>query len=116
MKEVYGRARQLGKEGEFGECKRVGSRVQGENECGSKEIRKARFSRGKGLKKGGSCQRNIQQECCIDGMIRKFENEYLRRLERNQQKQKGKDKMMWGDEPTSSSRSRNLEREVMSNM
>jgi len=39
----------LGKEGEFGEYKRVSSRVQEENECGSKETRKARFSRGKGL-------------------------------------------------------------------
>ena len=40
---------------------------------------------------------------------RKFENEYLRKLERNRQKWKGKDKTIWGDEPTSFFRSRNLE-------
>ena len=40
---------------------------------------------------------------------RKFENEYLRKLERNWQKWKGKDETIWGDEPTSSFRSRNLE-------
>ena len=40
---------------------------------------------------------------------RRFENEYLRKLERNQQNQKRRDKTIWGEEPTSSSRSKNLE-------
>jgi len=40
---------------------------------------------------------------------RRFENEYSRKLERNWQNWKGKDKTMWGEEPTSFSRSRNLE-------
>ena len=46
---------------------------------------------------------------------RKFENKYLKRLERNWEKQKGKDKIIWGDK-TSSSRSRNFEERVMSNL
>ena len=40
---------------------------------------------------------------------RKFKNKYLRKLERNQQSQKEKDKTIWENKPTSSSGSRNLE-------
>ena len=47
---------------------------------------------------------------------RKFENKYLKKLERNQRRWKGKDKMGKKDNPTSSSRSRNLEGRVMSDM
>ena len=43
---------------------------------------------------------------------RKFENKYLKRLERNWKKQKGKDKMIWGDK-ISSSWSRNLKERVL---
>ena len=39
----------MGKEGEFKKYKRISSRVQRENECRSKEIRKARSSREKEL-------------------------------------------------------------------
>ena len=45
----------------------------------------------------------------------KFENEYLKRLERNWEKWKGKEKMIQKDK-TSSFRSRNLERRVMSDL
>ena len=44
----------------------------------------------------------------------KFENEYLRKLERNWAKWKGKNKTVWGG--ISSSGSRNLEGEVMSEL
>ena len=47
---------------------------------------------------------------------RKFENEYLKKLERNQKKWKREDKTRKRDEPISSSRSRNLEGEVISDM
>ena len=46
----------------------------------------------------------------------KFENKYLRKLERNWQNWKEKEKMTWGDEPTSSSRSRNFEGGIMLDM
>ena len=45
----------------------------------------------------------------------KFKNKYLKRLERNWEKWKGKYKTIWGDK-TSSSRSRNLEDRVMLNL
>ena len=35
---------------------------------------------------------------------RKFEDEYLRKLERNWEKQKGKDKTIWGEKTSFSSR------------
>ena len=44
----------------------------------------------------------------------KFKNEYLRKLERNWQKWKGK--KTWEDELTSFSRSRNFEERIMSNL
>ena len=44
----------------------------------------------------------------------KFEDEYLRKLERNWKNQKGKDRTVgWKGKPISSSRSRNLEEGVM---
>ena len=43
---------------------------------------------------------------------RKFENKYLKRLERNRKKQKGKDKIIQGDK-ISSSGSRNLKERVL---
>ena len=46
----------------------------------------------------------------------KFEGEYLRKLERNWWKWKRKDKIKEGDESTSSSRSRNLEERIMSDL
>ena len=47
---------------------------------------------------------------------RKFENKYLRKLERNQQNWKGKDKIVGESELTSFSRRRNLEEGVMSEL
>ena len=46
----------------------------------------------------------------------KFENEYLKKLERSWKRWKGEDKTRREDEPTSSSRSRNLEGGIMSDM
>ena len=54
---------------EFGECKWVNSRVQEENKCGSKEIRKVIFGRKKRTLGGRSCQRNICQKYCINEII-----------------------------------------------
>ena len=53
MEEIYSRARQLGKGGEFKKYKRISSKVQGENECRSKEVKKARSSREKELQERG---------------------------------------------------------------
>ena len=47
---------------------------------------------------------------------RRFEDKYLRKLERNWRKQKGKDKMTEKDELTSSSGSRNLEERIISDI
>ena len=47
---------------------------------------------------------------------RKFENEYLKKLERNQNRWKGKDKIIQKDEAKSSFRSKNLEEGIMSDM
>ena len=46
---------------------------------------------------------------------RKFENEYLERLERNWNRWKGRDKKIW-DEEKGSFRSRNLEKKVISEL
>ena len=45
----------------------------------------------------------------------KFKNEYLKRLKRNQEKWKEKDKIIWGDK-ISSFGSRNLKEKIMSNL
>ena len=47
---------------------------------------------------------------------RKFENKYLKKLERNWKRWKREDKTKKKEEPISSSRSRNLEGGVMSDM
>ena len=47
---------------------------------------------------------------------RKFKNEYLKKLERNQRRWKRKDKTGKKDQPISSSKSRNLEGGVMSDI
>ena len=47
---------------------------------------------------------------------KRFEDEYLRKLEKNWRKWKGKDKTTEKYEPTSSSRSRNLEGGAMSDI
>ena len=46
----------------------------------------------------------------------KFKTKYLRKLEKNWQKQKEKDKTIWENELTSSSGSRNLEGRVISEL
>jgi len=46
---------------------------------------------------------------------RRSKNKYLKKLERNWERWKGKNKTIWGDK-TSSSGSRNLEREVISDL
>jgi len=47
----------------------------------------------------------------------KFKDEYLRKLERNWRNWKGKDRMVgWKDKPTSSSKSKNLEGRIMSEL
>ena len=46
----------------------------------------------------------------------KFENEYLKKLERNWKKWKGEDKTRKGDKPTNSSKRRNLEGGIILNI
>ena len=46
----------------------------------------------------------------------KFEKKYLKKLEKNWNRWKGKDRMRQGDEAKSSSRSRNLKERVMLDM
>ena len=88
MEEVYGRTQQLGEGGRFRKYKRGSSRVQEKDKCRSKKldmVEEKNFRRRELLGKYITKMLYEQND-------RNFENKYLKRLERNWEKWKGKDK------------------------
>ena len=82
IKEVYSRKWYMGKRGELRKCKGSTSRVWEETECRSKML---------DIVEKGNFKREELLEKYIAKMLyrwndRKFENEYLKKLERNQWK------------------------------